>query len=47
MSDLDHGIRCDRHIGEVFPPRCTACDTLTAEYAAMSILPRTRLGASR
>jgi hypothetical protein len=26
MTELDLGTRCDDHIGEVFPPRCTDCD---------------------
>jgi hypothetical protein len=25
MSELDHGVRCERHVGEVFPPRCGDC----------------------
>ena len=25
------GERCDRHVGEVFPPRCSACDALQRE----------------
>ena len=29
----DLGIRCDRHVGEVFPPRCDACLVATAEHA--------------
>lgn len=33
MTDVDLGIRCDRHVGEVFPPRCDACDIVTAEHA--------------
>ena len=28
----DLGIRCDRHVGEVFPPRCDACLVATAEH---------------
>lgn len=23
---LDHGARCERHVGEAFLPRCTDCD---------------------
>lgn len=26
MPELDVGIRCDSHVGEVFQPRCSACD---------------------
>jgi len=26
MGEVDLGIRCDQHVGEVFPPRCAACD---------------------
>lgn len=25
--------RCDRHVGETYPPRCYDCDALAAEYA--------------
>ena len=25
---MDLGVRCDRHVGEVFPPRCSECDAL-------------------
>jgi hypothetical protein len=25
-SELDHGIRCDNHVGEAFPPRCLDCE---------------------
>jgi hypothetical protein len=33
MSDreIDHGARCDNHVGEVFPPRCAECDAAAAE----------------
>ena len=34
MEELDHGIRCDRHIGEVFPPRCRDCDAAARERDA-------------
>ena len=23
---IDDGLRCDDHVGEVFPPRCEKCD---------------------
>jgi hypothetical protein len=26
VDELDHGHRCDRHIGEAFRVRCTDCD---------------------
>lgn len=26
LSELDHGVRCERHVGEVFPPRCSDCN---------------------
>jgi len=29
--EIDSGVRCDRHVGEVFPPRCSDC---TAEAKA-------------
>lgn len=25
-SPVDPGPRCDRHVGEVFPPRCVDCE---------------------
>jgi hypothetical protein len=31
-------VYCDRHddyVGSPYPPRCTACDILTAEYAEL------------
>ena len=28
---VDPGERCDRHVGEVFPPRCSDCLTITAD----------------
>jgi hypothetical protein len=31
MTEIDHGARCDRHVGEVFPPRCTECETAKHE----------------
>ncbi len=31
LAELDHGMRCDRHIGEVFPPRCSDCSREAAE----------------
>jgi hypothetical protein len=30
-------IRCDRHIGEAHPPRCTTCDTLATEYQQLKL----------
>jgi hypothetical protein len=35
MTYYDYGIRCDRHIGEVFPPRCPACEGLAAEWGTL------------
>ena len=32
--EVDHGVRCDRHVGEVFRVRCADCDEAAAEYAA-------------
>jgi len=32
-DERDDGIRCDRHVGEVFPPRCDDC--LEAASAAI------------
>lgn len=28
-------MRCDRHVGEPYPPRCATCDGLEAEYKAL------------
>lgn len=28
---VDVGVRCDAHVGEVFPPRCAACEQERAE----------------
>ena len=25
-AELDHGIRCETHVGEVFRPNCRECD---------------------
>lgn len=30
IAELDYGVRCEEHTGEVFPPRCRDCDA-TAE----------------
>lgn len=32
---IDLGVRCDAHTGEVFPPRCPVCASLTGEWEAM------------
>lgn len=32
--EIDHGVRCERHVGEVFRVRCEDCDQAAAEYAA-------------
>ena len=40
MTYIDHGERCDRHIGEVFPPRCNACDLIAAETAILNTAVR-------
>jgi hypothetical protein len=31
MHEPDHGARCDKHVGEVFPPRCNDCVTAQAD----------------
>lgn len=36
-SHNDKGARCSRHYGEVFLPRCPACESLNNEYAALHI----------
>jgi len=33
MEDIDHGARCEDHVGEVFRPRCEACDAAAVEQA--------------
>lgn len=37
--ELDHGIRCDRHVGEVFPPKCGDClrEALDADEASAPV----------
>lgn len=37
MSALDSGVRCDAHVGEVFPPRCADCDTETLMFASDAV----------
>lgn len=33
--DIDFGVRCDDHVGEVFPPRCDECAALNeAEHGS-------------
>lgn len=36
-SEIDTGARCEAHVGEVFPPRCVACD---AERSTGRPVPR-------
>jgi len=31
ISHLSEGPRCDDHVGEPFPPRCSACDLFAVE----------------
>lgn len=31
MTGIDIGARCERHVGEVFPPRCSDCSDAAAE----------------
>lgn len=33
----DKGARCYRHYGEVFMPRCVACEGLNREYSLLHI----------
>lgn len=40
MTEIDTGIRCDRHIGEVYPVRCFDCDAARATTADELIVPR-------
>jgi len=30
---MDAGVRCEAHVGEVFPPRCADCEALAVEVA--------------
>lgn len=34
LDRIDTGERCERHVGEAFPPRCYECAALAAEAAA-------------
>jgi hypothetical protein len=34
---VDTGVRCDRHMGEVFPVRCNACQILSDEYGTLGM----------
>lgn len=34
MTHVDLGARCDRHVGEVFPPRCDECTAANADLDA-------------
>lgn len=31
MSEVDHGARCYKHVGEAFRPRCYDCDAAASE----------------
>lgn len=35
LADLDHGIRCEEHIGEAFRPRCYDCDALVSQWGEL------------
>lgn len=39
MTDTlnDYGARCRKHYGEVFMPRCNACESLNHEYNTLNI----------
>lgn len=39
MTDTlnDYGSRCTKHYGEVFMPRCNACESLNTEYRLLHI----------
>ena len=30
-------VRCDDHVGEVYPPRCSLCESLSADYTFLKI----------
>lgn len=34
---LTQTVLCDRHMGDAYPPRCPACESLTREYQALNI----------
>jgi hypothetical protein len=38
MRDL--GVRCEEHVGEVFPPRCSECERLQQEAKPPATTPR-------
>lgn len=40
LHGVDQGHRCDRHIGEVFPPRCSDCDIEALKFVSDSLSRR-------
>ena len=42
--DVDFGQRCERHVGEVFPPRCVDCDKSVTGGDATDRQETARLG---
>lgn len=37
MNEIDPGVRCEDHVGEVFPPRCSRCEALRdGEHVAVT-----------
>ena len=40
MTEIDQGARCDRHVGEVFAPRCADCERANRDAAADELSAR-------
>lgn len=43
---IDQGVRCDSHMGEAWPPRCSICEQLSNDWRALTQSyndPRVRL----
>jgi hypothetical protein len=38
LAELDHGTRCDEHVGEAFRVRCSDCDELAAEAQTLAAM---------
>lgn len=37
LAELDHGTRCERHVGEAFRVRCYDCDQLATAAPARDL----------
>ena len=38
--EVDFGQRCESHVGEVYPPRCSDCDAASADITAGATIDR-------